>query len=101
MYEMPLEQWKWKRTSPEQTLNSINVRYVKISCPVKLLNSVLVTPNTYLLWLMQMRAEISPRIPSLPIFLPVMRGPQPAEEQISSRSDIHFAPECGKQFVSE
>lgn len=67
--------------------------YVKISCPVKLLNSVLMIPNTYLLWLMQMRAEISPRTPSLPIFLPVVRSPQPAEEQISSPSDIYFAPE--------
>lgn len=74
-------------------LNSINTWYVKISCPVKLLNADLVTPNTYLLWLMRMRAEISPRTPSLPIFLPAVRTPQPAEEQISSRSDILFAPE--------
>lgn len=51
------------------------------------------TPNTYLLWLMQMRAEISPRIPSLPILLPVVESPQPAEIKISSRSDIHFVPE--------
>lgn len=51
------------------------------------------TPNTYLLWLMQKRAEISPRIPSLPIRLPVVESPQPAEINISGRSDIHFVPE--------
>lgn len=51
------------------------------------------TPNTYPLWLMQTRAEISPRIPSLPILLPVVESPQSAEIKISSRSDIYFVPE--------
>lgn len=59
-----------------------------LSRPASELSSV-TTPDTYLLWLMRMRAKTFPRIPSLPILLPGVWSPQPAEEQIS-RSDARL-----------
>ena len=66
----------------------------ELSYPIRSLNFLHSNAryNAYLLWQMQMRAEICPRSPSLPMPLHVEGDPQPVEKQISHKVSNSFYP---------